>query len=83
MDRSLVPLVGVGSVVQNREETKVIFLCDRIIFVVVTLSASHRGSHPNSHRGVDSINHRNIPILLVACASLVISHRVAMKCSCD
>ena len=48
----------VGGVVEEREKAVVVFLADRIEFVVVALRARERGPEPDRRRRVDPIDER-------------------------
>ena len=74
-----VPAVGILRIVQNREELKEFVLREWIILVTMTLSTRNRCSHPDFHRRVHSIDHRDVAKLFVLCAAFIICHRVAMK----
>ncbi len=71
--------IGVLGVVKDGEEPKVLFLRDRVVFVVVALGACHGCAHPDGHRGVDAIDNGHVAILLVVGTTLVVRQRVSMK----
>ena len=75
----LVLSVLVGGVVQDRVETEIFPLRERIVFVVVALAAGDCRAHPGAHRGVDPIDDRHRPELFVDRATLAIGERVAME----
>ena len=81
--RTFVASISILRVVQNRENTKVLFLRDVVVLVVVTLSTAHRQAHPHLHRRVDSIDDRSVTEFFVVGSALAVCHRVAMECRRD
>lgn len=79
MQGSLVLAVGVGALVENSEDLKVLVLGDGVVFVAVTLGAGHGRAHPHGEGRVDAVHHGGDAKLLVAGAAFVLRHRVAVK----
>ena len=78
-NRRLIFSVLVGGVVQDRVEPEVFLLRERIILMVVALAARDRRAHPGAHRGVDPIDDRHRPELLVDRAPLAVGKRVTVE----
>ena len=72
--------IGVFGIVQEREQSKIIFLREGIVFVVVALGAIHRGAHPDRQCRVHAVDDRRIAEFLVvgAAAFLGAGYRVPL-----
>ena len=76
-------VAAIRRVVENRVESVVIFLRDRIVFVRVALGAHHGEAEPCGGRGRHPVLDRLGAIFLVVTAALVVRLGVAVKTSGD
>src|SRR5262245_55762276 len=76
----LIVAVRVLRLIEECKKRVVLALRDRIIFVAVTLGTAHRNAHPDLHGRIHAILHRLYTKLLVVRTTLIVGHRVAMKC---
>ena len=66
--------------IQDGVQLEILFLCDRIVFVCVTLGTIDRCAHPDLHGGVHAIHNRNTSEFFVVRATFAVGHGVAMEC---
>ena len=65
--------------VHQVEKAEVIFLRDRIVFVMMALGTCHGGPHPYRPSGIDTVHYRDIAEFFVTRPSLVVGHGIAME----
>lgn len=81
--RFLARLVGVGGLVQDRVQPKILPLGERVVLMIVALCARHRGAHPRAHRRVDPVHDGCHAKLLVYRAPFRVGEGIAMKGCCN
>ena len=77
--RRLIFAILVRRGVQDREESEIILLRERVVFVGVALRTRHSRPHKHRHRRVHAVDHGYIAKLFVHRASLAVRRRVAVK----
>ena len=82
-NRLLARPIGIGRIVENRIDSKIVSLRERIVFVIMTLAATDRCAHPRTHRCIHPIDNRCRAKLLIDRAPFAIGQRVAMESCCD
>ena len=78
-NRAFIPAIGILCLVHQIEKLKILFLRDRVVLVVMALSASHGCPHPNGPGCIHPVNHSHIAKLLITCAAFVVGHGIAVK----
>ena len=79
MQRRFVTSIRVFRIIEDREQTKKIFLGDRIVLVIVTLGTRHRRPHPDCCGRVHSVNNGDVTEFFVVRTTFVVGHRISMK----
>src|SRR5688572_27706481 len=65
--------------VEEREQPVIVFLCDRIVLMVVALRATNGEAKPHCAERVGAVDHRLHAKLLGVCSAFAVGEGVALK----